>query len=275
MSIKDILVFLDDGASNTDRTNAAFHLTNAHGANLTGASLASMKPIHAKSDDDQVIMRMADKQAHKLADEFIQAGARVGLNVKANVIPGGPNASSEKMAHYARNADLVMLGQPDPSRDNYLRLQGFSQEVMLLSGRPILFMPYIGTSKLDYQKAMIAWDGTPAASRAVHDAIPLLANTEEVIILVVESKKQKEFKKDLLVEGLVEHLTHHDVNASIKRVNPGENDVPSTILNQILDNGIDLLVIGGYGTPTLKQKIFGSVSSTLLSSMVVPVLMSH
>ena len=119
LSIKDILVFLDDGAANADRTNAAFHLTNAHGANLTGASLASMKPIHAKSDDDQVIMRMADKQAHKLADEFTQAGAKVGLNVKANVISGGPNASAQKMAHYARNADLVMLGQPDPSRDNF------------------------------------------------------------------------------------------------------------------------------------------------------------
>ena len=275
MSIKDILVFLDDGAANTDRTNVAFHLTNTHGAHLTGASLASMKPVHAISDDDQVIMRMADKQAHKLADEFTQAGTQAGLKVKANVISGGPSTSAQKMAHYARNADLVILGQPDPSRDNFLRLQDFSQEVILLSGRPILFMPYIGTSKMDYQKAMIAWDGTPAASRAVHDAMPLLANTDDVIILVVKSKKQQKFKKDLLVEDLVKHLAHHGVNASIKRVSPGKNDVPTTILNQILDNSIDLLVIGGYGTPTLKQKIFGSVSTTLLSSMVVPVLMSH
>ena len=168
-----------------------------------------------------------------------------------------------------------MLGQPDPSSDSFLRLQGLSQQIMLLGGRPVLFMPYIGIKKTGFEKAMIAWDGTPAVSRAVHDAIPLLAKAKEVVILIVASKKQKALKKDLLVEGLVNHLAHHNINSRLRRVNPGKNNVPSVILNKISDNNIDLLVLGGYGTPTLKQKIYGSVSSTLLSSMVVPVLMSH
>ncbi len=275
MSIKDILVFLDDGAANTDRINSAFEMAQAHEAHLTGASLASMKPIHAKSDDEQVIMRMSDKQAHKLANDFSEAGKAAGINAISMVIPGGATSSSLTMAHYARNSDLVILSQPDPSRDNFTRLQSFSQNVMLHSGRPILFMPYIGTRKIGFDRAMVAWDGTPAASRAVHDSIPLLAKTEEVIILIVESKKQKELKKDLLAEGLIKHLAHHNVSARLMRVAPGKNDVPTTILNKISENEIDLLIIGGYGTPTLKQKIYGSVSTTLLKSMVVPVLMSH
>ena len=275
MSIKDILVFIDDGPSNTDRTNAALYLAKTHNAFLMGASLASMKPIYAKSDNEEVIIRMSDKQAHKYADEFIRVGESAGVDVKAEVIDGDSKVSAHKMAHYARNTDLVVLAQPDPSKDNFQRLQNFSKDVILLSGRPVLFIPYFGTTKAGYKKAMIAWDGTPAASRSVHDAIPLLATADEVLILIVESKKQQEFKKDLLVEDLVEHLSHHNVNAFIKRVSPGKNDVPTTILNQIVDNGIDLLVIGGYGTPTLKQKVFGSVSTTLLSSMAVPVLMSH
>jgi nucleotide-binding universal stress UspA family protein len=277
LSIKDILVYLDDGVANSDRVNTAFELAKTHEAKLSGASLASMKPVHAKSDDDQVIMRIADKQAHKLTEDFKEVASNAGHEASSIVISGGATTSAVKMAHYARNADLVILGQPDPSRDNYLRLQEFAQEIMLLSGRPILFIPYIGIRKKDYNynKAMIAWDGTPAASRAVHDAIPLLARTEEVIILVVESKKQRELKKDLLVEGLVRHLANHDVKSHFLSVNPKKSDVASVILNQITDNNIDLLVIGGYGTPTLKQKIFGSVSATLLSSMIVPVIMSH
>jgi len=275
VSIKDILVFVDDGPANNDRTNMALHLAKTHGASLMGASLATMKPIYAKSDNEEIIIRMADKQAHKYAEDFTRAGESVGIKVKTEVIEGDSKTSAHKMAHYARNTDLVVLAQPDPSKDNFQRLQSFSQDVILFSGRPVLFIPYIGTTKVAYKKAMIAWDGTPAASRSVHDAIPLLANTDEVLILIVESKKQQEFKKDLLVEDLVEHLSHHDINARIKRVSPGKNDVPTTILNQIVDNGTDLLVIGGYGTPTLKQKIFGSVTATLLSSMSVPVLMSH
>lgn len=275
MAIKDILVFLDDGASNTQRSNTAFQLTKSHDAVLTGASLESMKPVHAKSNDEKAIARMADRMAHQLVEDFTNAASNTDLTVNTIVISGGNQSSALKMAHYARNADLVILGQPNPSRDNFLRLQNFAQEVMLLSGRPILFVPYIGSKEVPFKKAMIAWDGTPAASRTVHDAIPLLAQTKEVIILVVESKKQKEFKKELLVDGLVTHLSHHDINSKLVRINPGTNDVPTTILNQITENGIDLLVLGGYGTPTLKQKVFGSVSSTLLSSMIVPVLMSH
>ncbi|MEH6456692.1 MAG: universal stress protein [Cocleimonas sp.] len=275
MSIKDILVFIDDGPANTDRTNTALYLAKTHDASLMGASLSSMKPIYAKSDNEEIIIRLSYKQAHKYIDEFISAGETAGINVKAKVIEGGAKESAQKMAHYARNTDLVVLAQPDPSKDNFQRLQDFSQDVILFSGRPVLFIPYIGITKVGYKNAMIAWDGTPAASRSLHDAIPLLANTDEVQVLVVESKKQQDLKKDLMVEDLVEHLSHHGINAFIKRVSPGKNDVPTTILNQIVDNGTDLLVIGGYGTPTMKQKIFGSVSATLLSSMSVPVLMSH
>ena len=275
MSIKDILVFVDDGAANTDRINTALHLAKTHEATLIGASLASMKPIYAKSDNEEIIIRMSYKQAHKYSDDFISAGASVGIKVKAKVIEGNSSESAEKMAHYARSSDLVVLAQPDPSKNNFQRLQNFAQDLILLSGRPVLFIPYIGANKVAYKKAMIAWDGTPAASRSVHDAIPILATTDEVMILIVESKKQQEFKKDLLVKDLVEHLSHHNINAYIKRVSPGTNDVPTTILNQIVDSATELLVIGGYGTPTLKQKIFGSVSATLLSSMSVPVLMSH
>lgn len=253
----------------------ALSLAKTHDASLMGASLSSMKPIYAKSDNEEIIIRMSDKQAHKLIDDFIFAFKDSGVKVKAEVIDGDSKESSQKMARYARNTDLVVLAQPDPSKDNYQRLQSFSKDVILHSGRPVLFIPYIGTNNTSQKRAMIAWDGTPAVSRSVHDAIPLLAESDEVIILIVESKKQQELKKDLLVEDLVEHLSHHNVNARIKRVSPGENDVPTTILNQIVDNGTDLLVIGGYGTPTLKQKVFGSVSATLLSSMSVPVLMSH
>lgn len=275
MSIKDILVFVDDGSANTDRTATALHLAKTYGASLKGASLASMKPIYAKSDNEEILIRMSYKQAHQLINKFVSATERSGVTVKTEVIEGDSKVSAQKMAHFGRNNDLIVLAQPDPSKDNYQRLQSFSKDVILFSGRPVLFIPYIGVKKMGYKKAMIAWDGTPAVSRSVHDAIPLLARTAEVQIVIVESKKQQESKKDLLVEDLVEHLSHHNINAHIKRVTPGENDVPTTILNQVVDNDTDLLVIGGYGTPTIKQKVFGSVSATLLSSMSVPVLMSH
>lgn len=275
MSIRDILLFLDDGESNTDRINAAIYLAKSHGARLTAAALASLKPRHAKVDDESAISRMGERLAQQLVEDFTAVASRADLKTSTIIIYGDGHSSANKMAHYARNSDLVMLHQPNPARDNFLRLQEFAQQVLLLCGRPVFFMPYIGANRIPFRKIMIAWDGTPAASRAVHDAIPLLAQAEEVIVLVVESKKQKHRKKDVLVSGLANHLANHDVNARTLQVNPGKNKVSSVVLNQIFDNDIDLLVIGGYGTPSLKQKIFGGVTQSILKSMVVPVVMSH
>jgi nucleotide-binding universal stress UspA family protein len=275
MSIKDILLFLDDGKTNADRIELALSLARLDNANLTGVALGSMKPVHAPAGDGvDAIARMSQRMAEKLISEFAANCEHSGINTDTMIIYGDAEASAAKLAHYARNYDLTILSQPNPERDNYNHLLVKARHVMLLSGRPILFMPYIGAKKLPLRKAMIAWDGTPAASRSVHDAIPLLRKLEQVKILVVASKKQRGSKKEVLVDGLARHLGHHGINAQIVKINPGDNSVTSVIQNQITENNIDLLIMGGHGTPTITQKIFGTVTSNLLSSMVVPVLMS-
>ena len=275
MSYKDILVFLDDGATNAERVKAAFYLAKAHGAKLTGVSLASLRPTHAKTSDDKAMTRMAEELAHKLVEEFTQAATQADLTVSTIIIFGDADTSALKMAHYARNFDLVILRQPNPARANFSRLQEFAEQTMLHSGRPVFFMPYIGAHHIPCKKAMIAWDGTPTANRAVHDAMPMLAGANEVIILVIDSMKQKKREDDKMTDNLVSHLTNHNVNAIVRKVNPGTFDVPTTILNEIADNDIDILVMGGYGTPSLQQKIFGGVTRSLLTSMITPVFMSH
>jgi nucleotide-binding universal stress UspA family protein len=275
LAIKDILVFLSDGETNEARERTAISMALQHGARLTGAALATLRPRHAPDEGVRANARMGDRMARRLVEAFNDRGAAAGLNTSTMMIKGDGPTSAMKFAHYARNSDLVILAQPNPSYTSFTRLQELAQTVLLHSGRPVFFMPYIGVKRIPYEKALVAWDGTPAASRVVHDAIPLLAASRETIILVVESQKQKAVKQDVLVEGLQTHLERHGVNASIRRVNPGANSVPAAILNQISENDIDLMVMGGYGTPTLMQKVFGSVSQTLLSSMVVPIVMSH
>ena len=276
MAIKDLMVFLDDSAANTQRVKTAISMAGQHGARLTGVALASMKPVHAPDhDDEKAVARMGDRLARKLVEGFMALANAEGVDATTIIIQGDAQTSALRMAHYARNVDLVILAQPNPAHDNHGRLQEFARQIMLHSGRPVFFVPYIGAKRIPCQKALLAWDGTPAASRAVHDALPLLALTQHTIILVVESKKQKETKQEVLVEGLQNHLARHMIDTSVLRINPGRNNVPSIILNQISENDIDLLVMGGYGTPTLKQKIFGGVSQILLNSMIVPVVMSH
>lgn len=275
MGLKDILVYLDDGDSNSERIKAAFALAKRHDARLTAITLASLIPEHLKISDNDMRANYAEQAAQQRATDFIDATELEGILSSARVIQGKGTKAAAEIAKYARNFDLVMLRQANPENRNHVIVEEIAQQVILLGGRPIFFMPYIGAHHIPCKKAMIAWDGTPAASRAVHDALPLIKTIDKVIILVVENNMKKTTKGEPLADDLASHLKRHGVNAKVRRVNAGTFDVPTVILNEIAENDVDLLVMGGYGTPSLKQKIFGGVTRTLLASMLIPVMMSH
>ncbi len=275
MSYKSILLLLDDGKSNTDRVNIAINMAQSHGAHLTGVALQSLKPQYMVATDEAKVITESICMASSLVDEFTRNAESAGVNFDAFTIPGNADASASKMAHHGRNSDLIILPQPSQDSRNYSRMLSFSEEVMLYSGRPVLFIPYIGAKRVPFKKSMISYDGTPAATRAIHDAIPILKRVDETTILVVESKKQLESKSDVQTEALSMHLGRHGIENQVSRASPGLSLVPAVIQNELVNRDIDMLVIGGYGTPSLRQKILGSVTRKLLEAMLVPVLMAH
>jgi len=275
MGYKDVMVYLDDGASNAERIKTAFSFAEHHDARLTGVTLASIKPAHLKVSNAKAVAMMSFQDAEKRVAEFADLAKSKNVECDVKVIEGDESTAARKLAQTARNYDLVILRQANPKNRNFDLVQYVSEQVLLLCGRPVFFMPYIGAHRIPCKKAVIAWDGTPAATRAVHDALPILKCIDEVVILCVREGKKKTAKGELLADDLSEHLQRHGISNKISRINAGTFDVPTVILNQIAENDTDLIVMGGYGTPSLKQKIFGGVTSTLLSSMIIPVVMSH
>lgn len=275
MSYQDILVFLDDGSTNATRVTSGLHLAKQHGARLTGVALATMKPRHVRADSSMIRRRMSQEMAEQLVADFTSQAEQEGVQSKTIIITGGAEKSTTKMAHYSHNHDLLILRQPNPDKENYSRLTELSETVLLKSGRPVLFMPYIGTEKCPGSRVMITWDGTASACRAVHNAIPILQRAAEVVLVIIENDKTRKNIPDSVMEGFVEHLQHHSVDLNVRRVLQGSYDIATVVLNEVAETATDLLVMGGYGTPSLKQKIFGGVTKSILSSMIVPVLMSH
>jgi nucleotide-binding universal stress UspA family protein len=49
------------------------------------------------------------------------------------------------------------------------------------------------------------------------------------------------------------------------------NDVTA----HVADEGVDFIVMGGYGQSRLREFVLGGVTRSVLRSMTVPVLMSH
>lgn len=275
MSYRDFLVYLDDGDSNAARMQTVLEMAARYSARVTGVTPAALLPRGVIVKDSQVLASLSLEAAEERLRRFAEAASTHKVETAGHVVRGHDGEAAKKLAQYARNFDLVVLRQANPNSRNHGMVQEIAEQVLLLSGRPVFFMPYIGAHRIPCRKTMIAYDGSPSATRAVHDVLPVLRDAEEVMILVVRSEGQKVARGEVLADGLQEHLRRHGVNASLKRTFAGTFEVATVIQNEIADNDIDLLVMGGYGTPSLKQKIFGGITRTLLSSMIVPVIMSH
>jgi len=276
MSYKDILVYLDDGKSNQERINTAFDLAKSHQSRLTAITLAALKPAHMIVKDKSAEYNISYQEAEKRLEDFSTQAEKSGIEYDTKIIEQAAGRGLRKaLAQFARNFDLVIFRQSNPNNRNFELINTISKKIVVHCGRPVFFMPYIGSHHIPAKNALIAWDGTATATRVVHDSLPILKQVDEVTILVVTEGKSKTAKGELLADDLADHLGRHGVNANVRRTTTGSYDVATVILNHIAENSLDLLIMGSYGTSSLQRKVFGGVTKKILETMIVPVIMSH
>lgn len=280
MQFRNIMVYLDQGNSNQARVDSALAIASAHGAALTGValiaqpSLAILQRLGVTNAPDLHEKSRADAQ--QSIDQFHERAAAAGVEADVLKLECPEGDAPAKLSRVARVYDLSILRQANPDSDNTAFVAGLSEEVMFSSGRPVLYMPYIGAHQIPFKRGLIAWDGSRSSARAVHDALPLLENMDQVTILVINSNTMEPSSDGVMPgEGLSRHLHRHGISSEIQRLQRGDSSTSTLILNELTNTGADLLVMGGYGTPKLREIILGGVTRTVLETMTVPVFMSH
>ncbi len=279
MQYKNLLVYLDQGASNKERVNTAIAIAKVHEARLTGVvvnALPASSILHKLGfGSGETLMEQQRTDAEEIFEHFRQVTAQEAVQADTRIIECVEGRAAEKLARMARIFDLSIMRQANPDKPNASFISELSEEVMLSSGRPVFFIPYIGVHNIPCRRGLIAWDGSKAATRAVHDALPLLKMMEKVIILIVDADKIEHYADSQPGEELSRHLSIHGVNNEIRRLAKAEVSTSTIILNELSDGGADILIMGGYGTPKLREVMLGGVTRTLFECMTVPVFMSH
>jgi nucleotide-binding universal stress UspA family protein len=182
----------------------------------------------------------------------------------------------EEVCQAALGADLVILGQADPDNPGSATPADLAEQVALRSGRPVLVLPHIGAPKPPGGRAMICWNESREAARAVTGALPLLAKAAKVEMLMIDAKGATEQDRARHSgKDITAWLGRHGVKAEIVRDTAPASEVGGRILSRAADHDIDLIVMGIYGHSRVREMVLGGASRTLLSSMTVPVLMAH
>ena len=279
MKLYDILVHVDQSPRAQMRLDIAAMLARQHAAHLTALQVIDVAvPVMAMGDGGgggAVIAELMEQMrqsaltaGQKLKAAFEAALAREGIMGEWRQVEG---TTAEIVALHGRYADLLVLGQDDPESDNTDVLE----TVLFDSGRPVLAIPFAGSRPTIGKRVLIGWNASREASRALHDALPLLAKAESTTVFLANPRRGLGAHGDEPGADIARHLARHGLKVNVAKA--VADDVPDSalLLNHASDMGADLLVMGAYGHSRLREFILGGVTRSLLREMTVPVLLSH
>jgi nucleotide-binding universal stress UspA family protein len=233
---------------------------------LPGSVMGGIPPEFIESQ-----RRESDKLAQGALTRFDTAAKRNGVSYETHTLRASIGEAAGMLGKLARRFDLAICTQRNPN--DTIPTELMAEALLFESGRPVIMVPYVQKQPLKLDRVMVCWDGGRAATRAIADSLPLLKMAKQVDIVIVAGKRED--NKEIPGADLGQHLARHGLKVDVKRLTSPDIDVNSTLLSYAADSNADLIVMGGYGHSRLREFVLGGVTREILSSMTVPVLMSH
>jgi nucleotide-binding universal stress UspA family protein len=275
--IKDIVVNLSVGEKPGPACAYAVSLAAAFDAHLAGIAFLydPIVPIsgagYIPADVIDAQERENEQATRSALNQFNTACARAGVSAEPLTLTASYGGVGEQFGRIARRFDVAIVGQAEPETSAVEEI--IAESALFESGRPVIVVPYIQKEPFKLDNVMVCWDGSRSAARAIADAMPLLAKSGRVEVVIVTNERGKQDE----IEGadIGAHLARHGLNVEIKRTALGDIDVADVLLSHAADSGSDLIVMGGYGHSRLREFVLGGVTRSILRSMTAPVLMAH
>ena len=196
----------------------------------------------------------------------------VTVSVKAGPLNGVGRNRSER-ARLSRTFDLLITGQFEGA----IRVGGRSvqpEELLLRAGKPVLMIPKNYNVRPFREEAVVAWDGSRYAARALTDAMHILETKRSIDVVTVNSGREGAVLGWAGSHDVISHLHRHGIDARhIELETRGR--LGRAILEHCEAHDPDMLVMGAFGRGKLGAMLFGGVSQYILEHQSIPVLMSH
>jgi nucleotide-binding universal stress UspA family protein len=279
MTYRSIFVHVDDSEPCERRLAVAARVARAYPAQLHGTYLvpsAELTPFTSAMLPGEVVERRMRESAdaQRAAESRFRAAAAAervtSLGWRAPA--GDPMAAA---VLHARYSDLAIIGQPSRGETTEAFSADIAKAVVTSCGRPVLFVPYVGEYRTVGERVMIAWKDSRESARAVADALPFLKDAKQVFAVAITADDDENLHEVLADAQVAAFLRRHEVEATVRRLAVPDINAGELLLSQAADFSADLIVMGAYSRNPLSALVWGGVTQVMLSSMTVPVLMSH
>lgn len=276
MGYRNIVVHLDHSPQVRQRLNVAVAVAERTGAHLQAVFAVANANLKVLSSRQR--LALAAPAAADLEQEFHEV---TGLKAVASDwqmrLSDGDDEVGLEVIRLARFSDLIILGQFDAGAADGSVPADLVDRVILRSGTPVLIVPYSGRFPTVGERILIAWNGSREATRAMRDAVPLLAAALSVTVLALAPAGGESRGGDGEAGDLIAYLNRHGVNAEADRLvfDPSAINPAERLLSHLADCGTDLLVIGGPGLMAGPAQAKRSLTRQVMAQMTVPMLVSY
>lgn len=277
MAIKDLLVSYNASENAESALSLAIQKCQKYGAALTGLYVSS--PIRFEGhiahwitqDTLEALQTTEDKVAESIQEAFFKCVGEKGFSGKVEWITrqGRP---TDILIQQSRYFDLMLLGQQSTTKETKHHIR--AEDIVTRSGKPLLVVPAAYECHAFSEYAVVAWDGSRAAARALTDAMQILETKKRLDVLTIKSDKaDKTDSPDDM--DIIRHIQRHGVDASRVVLQASRDGKGATILDYCAQNQPDILVTGAYGHSRLREDLLGGVTNDIMQHMNIPVFMSH
>lgn len=295
MTIKDMLVLLDNGHSTPDKPAAsrgngsadvdtlgpgptlALDLARRFDTHVTGVALAvdPIVPGFVVAPLPVEVIEQARAQAMEVAktatERFLAAAIRSGLAAETRVAEILMGGAPEGFVVNCRATDIVVIGQDDPDRPEPMR-EAMIETALFEGTAPLLVVPYISRGTIALDRVMIGWDASRTAARAVQAAMPILRLAKKISVVMIERAGSNPGQPGA---EIATWLARHGLDVELTQVEAPDISIADALLDHAADRSFDLLVMGGYGHSRVREFLLGGATRGILATMTIPVLMAH
>jgi nucleotide-binding universal stress UspA family protein len=258
MTVRSIVTFVqpDNIATEPDALQLALAWAAAAGAQV----IALAFPVDVTADE-------ADFSTSRDAIAAIadQAGVACTVVDRSSFAEG----IGEVFADQMKVADLgILRGRTGPRMGERL----LAESALFGTYRPLVLAPRQPVAGLP-GRALIAWDGTHAAARAMQGALALLPVGAEAIVAGVTEDKL--LRADQSGNEAALHLSRHGLKAEFREIAREGRAVFDVLTAAAAEAACDLIVAGAIRHSPIHELMFGSVTSKMLAGDCdLPVLLS-
>lgn len=262
MTVRSIVTFIQPSDITQDPAALALALGWARALSARAVVLAFPVDVTGPDGDDEPDFARTRAAIADLAD---RAGVPFTIVDRSSFAYG----IGEVFADHMKVADLgILAGRRGPLLGERL----LAQAALFDSGRPLVIAPK-RLAATPPRRALIAWDGTHAAARAMQDALSILAPGSEAIVARVTD--DKEMRMDQSGIEAAHHLARHGLKAEFREVPRDGRDVYDALVAAAHEEGCDLITAGAVRHSPIHDLIFGSVTARVLDGdCPLPVLLS-